>query len=159
MGHRMEKISTWAFVGLLTYMCVILTSINENLEALNASGVDVAVLNEVHNQAFNAGDAPAPLLQPAESGVASSLQPAIIVAAAIFVFVSWNISRIYHNHQWMKRSLRRRYASFNEPAILGKDRRTAIHLDQDCVRDKPLPDGRIKTSWLPERIREMHSRK
>lgn len=144
----MEKLAIWAFAGLLAYICVMLTSINGKIDAIYASGMQVAVLNEVNTQSYSSGDIqPAVFRESAASGL-SPVNAALILMAMISMVVSWHISRIYHTHQWTKIILKKTFAQYR-PAHPVPVKYEPIHPDQDCVGQAAVPDGRIKDAWLP----------
>lgn len=144
----MDRVATWVLVGLLAYVSLILTSINEKLDGYAISGAEVAVLNEVKPQSYSAGD-----IEPASFGAAPRpedpfLSAGFVVVAAIFIFITWHIARLYYNHQWTRRVMRGSFATCNEPHVRSAPREP-IHQDQDCIADPPSSEGHIKLSWLP----------
>ncbi len=151
----MDKLAVWVFAALLGYICFVLTSINGKLDDLNASGAQVAVLNEVKPQSFTGNDVQQIVYREAAPSVGTSMQAGFLLAAMISIFVSWHTSRIYHTHQWTKRMLKKTFTTYSEPHIVPA-RRDPVHVDQDCVGDPPRPDGRIKQSWLPAHAKELY---
>jgi hypothetical protein len=155
-GADVEKLTIIVFAGLLAYICFVLTSINAKLDELNASGAQVAVLNEVKPQSYSADEPRDVGYQYSAPAGAEQMNAGYVIAAFIAIFVSWHVSRLYHTHQWTKRILRKTFASYSEPHVMPA-RREPLHLDQDCVGDPPLPDGRLKESWLPGNARALYA--
>ena len=144
----MEKAVIWSFVGLLAYICFILTTISGKLDQISLSNLQYASIADV-------GPDRAPVGEVAQIAMSHQTQPVatphhfgLVLFAMISVFVSWHLSRIYHTHEWTKTVLRKNYAYYTEPCR-APETREALHTDQDCVGDPPSPDGRIKNSWLP----------
>jgi hypothetical protein len=152
-----DKVAVWVVAGLLAYICFVLTSISGKLDGLGMSGVEVATLNEVKPHSADAKEPHISFYREAESSLSNPAQGVLFVASVIAIFVSWHISRIYHNHQWTKRLLRKTYAQYNRPYPLRQDA-DLLHPDQDCVGDPPPPDGSIKDSWLPAHVHEYRYR-
>ncbi len=152
----MEKLATWAFAGLLAYICVILTSIDSKIDALNMQNTQVAMLNEVKPQSFTGDQLQQVIYEDAVPFHASSIQTGFVIAAILSVFISWHLSRIYHFNQWTKRVLQKSFAHFHQPQVKPKPSQ-ALHPDQECIDDAPLSDGRIKSSWLPPHAQELYA--
>ena len=152
----MEKLATWALAGLLAYICVVLTSIDNKIDDLGARNTQYSVLSNIKPQSFSDEDVQQIVYHEALPLRGISLQTGFMIAAILSIFVSWHVSRIYHSHQWTKRILRKSFNGFSEPYVAGKSRE-ALHVDQDCIVDPPRPDGRIKDSWLPPRVRQIHA--
>ncbi len=152
----MDKLVAWVLAGLLAYVCLVLTSINGNLEALNASGTQVSVLSEVKQDSYRGEEPEQIAYQRSEAVRASPVQAGFIIATFIAIFLSWHFSRLYHTHQWTKKILRKSFAPYREPYITAVPREP-VHLDQDCVSDAPLPDGRVKESWLPGHAKALYA--
>ena len=144
----MQKLAAVVFAGLLGYICLMLTSINNKIDAIYASGTQYAVLNEVKNQSFTSGEIQEVAVKNQAVPQVTTADAGFLLAAMISIFIAWHLSRIYHSHQWTKTILRKSFAVYKEPYQVPAAP-NAIHLDQDCVADLPLPDGRIKESWLP----------
>ncbi len=155
-GANVEKLAIWALTGLLAYICVILTSIDNKIDTLNMHNAQYATLNEVKPQSYTGDDVHQILYNEAMPYYASPAQAGLLIAGILSIFISWHISRIYYTHQWTKRILRKSFAHFSEPHVMMQPRE-ALHKDQDCVGDAPLPDGRIKASWLPPHARQLYS--
>jgi hypothetical protein len=155
-----QKLAIGVFLSLLGYICVVLTSINNKIDAIYTSGTQLAVLNEVKPQAYTANKIQdiafknhdpvqlAPQLVPLNAG--------LMIAAAIAIFISWHLSRIYHSHQWTKRILKKTFNHYSEP-YLKPVPAEPLHTDQDCVSDAPLDDGAIKESWLPPHAKALYA--
>jgi hypothetical protein len=151
-----DKLAVWILAGLLGYICLMLTSINSKIDAISDSGTQYAVLNEVKPQSFNGEEVQQVASRDQILPQASSVNTAFMLAGVIAIFISWHLSRIYHNHQWSKRILRKSFAHYDGPYILPA-KREAIHPDQDCAGDPPAEDGRIKVSWLPMHVRGFYA--
>ena len=156
----MQKFVVAVLIGLLGYICLMLTSINNKIDAIYASGTQYAVLNEVKPQSFT-GDAVQNVAFKDQSPVQLAPQTlpvnaGLMVVAMIAIFVSWHVSRAYHAHQWTKTILKKTYTHYRQP-YQPPEPAAALHLDQDCVGDAPQPDGRIKESWLPAHAKEVYS--
>lgn len=149
----MDKLATWALVGLLGYACLLLTSISQKLDAFNLPDTEVAVLNEVKPQSFRIGEIQAGDFQKSASAATAPVSAFFFISVTIFAFVSWHMSRIFHMRQWTNRALRTRIAPYHHPHVATR-RPEQIHPDQDCVSDPPAPDGGIKPSWLPDHARQ-----
>lgn len=152
----MDKLATWALTGLLAYICVILTSIDQKIDAINMQNSQFAMLNEVKHQNYSSTDVQQIAYHEAIPLPATPAQAGFLVAAILCAFVSWHLSKLYHNNQWTNRILRKSFAHFNEPHVVPKSR-VELHLDQDCVGDSPSPDGRIKSSWLPPHAQKLYA--
>ncbi|NJM35245.1 MAG: hypothetical protein HC850_11630 [Rhodomicrobium sp.] len=152
----MEKLAVWVFAGLLGYICLMLTSINSKIDAIYDSGTQYAVLNEVKQQSFNGGEVQQVAFRDQVFPQASSINTAFMLVGVISIFVSWHLSRLYYNHQWSRRILKKNFAQYDSPYIMPSKRET-IHIDQDCAGDPPPEDGRIKVSWLPMHVRGFYA--
>lgn len=152
----MDKLIILVFAGLLGYICLVLTSINDKLELMNVSNAQVAVLNEVKSSSYPQDEIQQIAFHQSMSQPINPVQVGLIIAALISIFVSWHLSRIYHSHEWTKKILSKTFSPLNEPYI-APAKREFIHLDQDCVGDGPLPDGRIKDSWLPPHAKQLYA--
>ena len=153
----MEKFAVWVVACLLTYICLILTSISGKLDELSTGSVEFGALNEVKPQSSDLKEHRISLYQQTETSGNGLVQAVMIIAAVIAVVVSWHLSRIYYCHQWTKRLLRKTHA-YDDRIYAMADSANAIHPDQDCVGDPPRPDGRIKDSWLPAHVHEYRKR-
>lgn len=153
----MEKLATWALIGLLAYISAMVTSINSKLEVLNSPGTQYAVLNETKTQSYSGGELQQVVLKDNTQSSMTPLNAALMLTAMISLFASWHFSRIYHKHQWTKSILRKTFSQYGAAY-----RQTAtyepIHMDQDCIGDPALPDGRIKDSWLPPSLKRLDIR-
>lgn len=152
----MEKFAVWVVAGLLAYICLVLTSISGKLDEIGVSNGDVTAVNEVKSQNSDLKEPRISLYREAQASGGIPTQTIIIVASLIGVFISWHLSRIYHNHQWTKRLLRKTYAHYDRSYPIPEP--AELHPDQDCVGDPPPPDGRIKDSWLPAHVHEYRYR-
>jgi hypothetical protein len=145
---EMERAAIWIFAGLLTYMCFVLTLINYKIDRNNPTNIQVAALSDVvrtGSTSSNIGHAvmlhqSQPTLSPVHAGLG--------LLALASLFASWHLSRIYYTHEWTKMVLRKNFAPYAEPYVKAVTP-DPLHADQDCVGDPPVPDGRIKDSWLP----------
>lgn len=152
----MERLATWVLAGLLAYICLVLTSINNKIDVFNATTTEVAVLNEVKNQSYRStGESE---IVPRQSSFKSFdvMDAGYALMVLMAVFASWHFSRIYHTHLWTKKILRKNYAQNSGPAV-DPAPRELIHMDQDCIAEPPSIDGRIKDSWLPPHARSMRA--
>ena len=152
----MQKFAVFVIAGLLTYICFMLHSISGKLDELGISGVEVASISEVKQLSADTKEPRISFYKESDS----SGRPGngfVVIASIIAVFVSWHFSRIYHNHQWTKRLLRKTYAQYNR-AYPTEPRAGPLHPDQDCVGDPPPSDGAIKDSWLPAHVHEYRTR-
>ncbi len=152
----MEKLAAVVFAGMLGYICLMLTSINNKIDAMYGSGTQYAVLNEVKPQSFSGNEIQDIALKNDMALPLSASDAGYLLAAAISIFIAWHVSRLYHSHQWTKTILRKSYVHYTQP-YRTPAMPEAIHLDQDCVTDEPLPDGRIKRSWLPPHAVALYS--
>ena len=152
----MEKLATWALAGLLAYICVILTSIDSKIDALNMQNTQVAMLNEVRPQSFTGDQVQQIVYEEAVPFQASSMQTGFLIAAILSIFISWHASRLYHSNRWTKQILQKSFAHFREPQIAPQPNEP-LHPDQECIDDAPLSDGRIKNSWLPPHAQELYA--
>ena len=148
----MDKLATWALVGLLGYICLLLTSISEKLDALDLPETEVAVLNEVKPQSFNLGEIPVSDFQKSSVSPTPPVSMFFLVSTAIFAFVSWHLSRAFYSRQWANKALRTKIAPYHHPHVAAIQPEP-LHPDQDCVNDPPDPDGGIKPGWLPDHAR------
>lgn len=152
----MERLATWVLAGLLAYICMVLTSIDNKIDALNMQNTQYTMLNEVKPQSYSAEEVQQVVYQEAIPSHATPMQAGFLIAAILSIFVSWHVSRIYHTHQWTKRILQKSFAHFREPHFIPEPGEP-LHVDQDCVVDAPRPDGRIKDSWLPPHARKLYA--
>ncbi len=152
----MEHASRLVIVGILGYIGVVLTSINDKMGQLDLQNTEVAVLNEVKTQSYTGAELTDTSLafSPAKLDFPYTLA-ALTIAALTSVFVTWHLSRLYHNQQWSRKILRKSYAYRREPIVEFRPREI-LHDDQDAVFEKPLPDGRITDSWLPPRAQRLY---
>jgi hypothetical protein len=152
----MEHASRWVTIGILGYIGVVLTSINDKMTQLDLQNTEVAVLNEVNTQSFTGAEltdtslafTPATLDFPYALAV-------LVIAALTSIFVTWHLSRLYHNQQWSKKILSRSYDYRREPIVDFRPREI-LHYDQEAIHEKPLPDGRITDSWLPPKAQKLY---
>ncbi len=144
----MERAAIWIFAGLLAYICFVLTSISGKLDEFNVTNLQYAALGDVGRERPQLGEVAQIAMSHQTQPFVTPLHFGLVLFAMISVFVSWHLSRIYHTHEWTKTVLRKNYAYYTEPYGV-PETRDALHTDQDCVGDPPLPDGRIKNSWLP----------
>jgi hypothetical protein len=149
-----DKLAVWVLISLLAYICFVLTSINSKLVTSELSGAQYAVLNEVKPNSLSDVEAREVVMAVQPQSAVTSSNAAIALIAVVSIFVSWHFSRLYHNHEWTKSVLRKRYAAFTEPYTVPVPHEP-LHLDQDCVGDPPPPDGGIKNSWLPTHLRRL----
>lgn len=152
----MEHASRWLIIGILGYIGVVLTSIDGKMSQLDLQNTEVAVLNEVNTQSFTGAEiTDASLaLTPAKLDFPYALA-ALAIAALTSIFVTWHVSRLYHNQQWSKKILSRSYDFRREPIVDFRPREI-LHTDQEAIYEKPLPDGRISDSWLPPKAQKLY---
>jgi hypothetical protein len=148
-----DKLATWALVGLLGYICLLLTSISQKLDAFNLPDTEVAILNEVKPQSFRLDEIHSGEFQKSASAATTPVSAFFLLSVTIFAFVSWHMSRIFHTRQWTNKALRTNIAPYHHPHVAARPREP-IHPDQDCVSDPPMQDGGIKPSWLPDHARQ-----
>jgi hypothetical protein len=150
----MDRLAVWVLVGLLAYICFILTSIDSKLEADNQIGVRYAVLNSSQSQGLG-GEAVQQISMAEEAKpLITHSSAGFTLIAMISVFLSWHFSRIYHSHEWTKAILKKRYAYYTEPYRPAQPAQP-LHPDQDCVSDPVPADGRIRKSWLPANLQRL----
>lgn len=152
----MEHASRWVIVGVLSYIGVVLTSINDKVGRLDLQNTEFAVLDEVKTQSFTGAELAdtSQAFTPASMNFPYTLV-ALCFAALTIIFATWHLSRLYHNQQWTKKILRKSYAYRREP-IVDLHAREILHEDQDAIFEKPLPDGRITDGWLPPRAQKLY---
>lgn len=152
----MEHALRWGAVGVLVYIGIVLTSINSKMNKLDFKNTEVAVLNEVKTQSYTGSElADVPQTVVPASTDFPYMMAALAIAALTITFVTWHLSRLYHNQQWSKRILRKSYVYGREP-IVDIHSREILHEDQDAIFEKPLPDGRITDGWLPPRAQKLY---
>jgi hypothetical protein len=147
----MGRAKIWVFAGLLAYICFTLTFISVKLDEFNVNNLQYAAIGDLDRERPPVGDVAQIAMSHRAQPPVTPLHFGLVLFAMISVFVSWHLSRIYHTHEWTKTVLRKNYAYYTEPYRESETRET-LHADQDCVGDPPLPDGRIKDSWLPWHI-------
>ena len=152
----MDHASRWVIIGILGYIGVVLTSINDKMGQLDLQNTEFAVLNEVKTQSFTGAE----LVETSLAFTPVTLDfpyalAALAIAAITSVFVTWHLSRLYHNQQWSKKILHKSYAYRREPVVDFRPRE-ALHQDQDAIFERPLPDGRITDSWLPPGAQKLY---
>lgn len=152
----MEHVWRWIVIGILGYIGVVLTSIDDKMAQLDLQNTEVAVLNEVNTQSFTGAEITETSLvfTPATLDFPYALA-ALAIAALTSIFVTWHISRVYYNQRWSKQILSRSYDFGREP-IVDLRPRDILHTDQEAIHEKPLPDGRITDSWLPPKAQRLY---
>lgn len=152
----MENASRWVIIGILGYIGVVLTSINDKMGQLDLQNTELAVLNEVKTQSFTGADLTETSLAftPATLEVPYALA-AVVIAALASIFVTWHLSRLYHDQRWSKNILHKSYSCHREPIVNFRPREI-LHEDQDAIYEKPMSDGRITDSWLPSRAQKLY---
>lgn len=150
----MDRLAVWLLVGLLAYICFVLTSIDAKLEADNQTGLRYAALNSAQSKAI--GDGAVQQISMAEDAkpLVTHSSAGFALIAMMGVFLSWHFSRIYHTHEWTKAILKKRYAYYTEPYRPAQPSEP-LHPDQDCVSELAPADGRIRKRWLPSNLRRL----
>ena len=87
----------WVIVGILGYIGVVLTSINNKMSRLDLQNTEVAVLNEVKTQSFTGAE----LMDTSQLFTSASMDfpymlAALALTALVTIFVTWHLSRLYH---------------------------------------------------------------
>ena len=152
----MEHALRWGIIGILVCICIALISINNKINQLDMRNTEIAILDEVKNQSFTGVIS----AEKAEDFTSTSMDfpymSAIMCFAILTVtFVTWHLSRLYHEIQWSKKILRKSYGYRREPIVDFRPKQV-LHEDQDAIFEQPHPDGHITDSWLPPREQKLY---
>jgi hypothetical protein len=152
----MEKVSRWLLIGILSYIGVVLTSINNKMDQNDLYNTQYTVLNEVSPQSYRGENLNEPAAVASSSIGISPVYAALMIAGFIGVFLTWHISRVYHDQLWSKQILGKSYSQYREPLVEPR-KAEPLHYDQEAVFDAPLLDGQIKDSWLPPKAQKIYA--
>lgn len=80
-----------------------------------------------------------------------------ILGLIVAIYLSWLLSKIYHQAKWTRQTLKKRLSTYKEPYALPAAREP-LHPEQYFSGDTHQPNCVIRKEWLPSELKRLDQR-